>query len=210
MARRFQLQFHKQVRCHSNTFTAYGQTRTPSSFNLQLESVMPRVAAMERPSSQPLPSPRTDPPSKSPNFLSAETSNPYPPATTTGDPNPQLPDLGVSEESSASVSLQAVGSGRGPASPQCDIDVPASNENALILSNRSYGPTATLTIPSLKTRRAETRWRFPSGGSLAMAALFRINASRQINVQPGCHAGANTWLAVQDPRRRQSGHLARP
>ena len=48
-----------------------------------------------------------------------------------------------------------------------------SNENALILTQQiGNGQTQTLTIPSIKTRRAETTLEIPSGGSLAMAGLI--------------------------------------
>jgi pilus assembly protein CpaC len=42
-----------------------------------------------------------------------------------------------------------------------------------------------LTIPSLKTRRAETTLEIPSGGSLAMAGMIQEQTKQQINGVPG-------------------------
>ena len=43
----------------------------------------------------------------------------------------------------------------------------------------------TLTIPSIKTRRAETTVEIPSGGSLAMAGMIQEQTKQQINGIPG-------------------------
>jgi pilus assembly protein CpaC len=45
--------------------------------------------------------------------------------------------------------------------------------------------TTTLTIPSIKTRRAETTVEIPSGGSLAMAGMIHEQTKQQINGLPG-------------------------
>ena len=45
--------------------------------------------------------------------------------------------------------------------------------------------TNTLTIPSIKTRRAETTLEIPSGGSLAMAGLIQEQTKTAINGMPG-------------------------
>jgi pilus assembly protein CpaC len=54
-----------------------------------------------------------------------------------------------------------------------------SNENAL---NGGSGGT---TIPSIKTRRAETTLEIPSGGSMAMAGLIQDQTKQAINGLPG-------------------------
>ena len=46
-------------------------------------------------------------------------------------------------------------------------------------------PNTTLTIPSIKTRRAETTVEIPSGGSLAMAGMIEEQTKQQINGIPG-------------------------
>ena len=42
-----------------------------------------------------------------------------------------------------------------------------------------------MTIPSIKTRRAETTVEIPSGGSLAMAGMIHEQTKQQINGMPG-------------------------
>jgi pilus assembly protein CpaC len=61
-----------------------------------------------------------------------------------------------------------------------------SNENALtVVQSVSAGQTSTLTIPSIKTRRAETTVEIPSGGSLAMAGMIHEQTKQQLNGTPG-------------------------
>ena len=61
-----------------------------------------------------------------------------------------------------------------------------SNEGALTLSQASgTNSTTTLTIPSIKTRRADTTVEIPSGGSLAMAGMIQEQTKQQINGLPG-------------------------
>jgi pilus assembly protein CpaC len=45
--------------------------------------------------------------------------------------------------------------------------------------------TTTLTIPSIKARRAETTVEIPSGGALAMAGMIHEQTKQQINGLPG-------------------------
>jgi pilus assembly protein CpaC len=54
-----------------------------------------------------------------------------------------------------------------------------STENAL------QGGTGGTTIPSIKTRRAETTLEIPSGGSIAMAGLIQEQTKQAINGLPG-------------------------
>jgi pilus assembly protein CpaC len=61
-----------------------------------------------------------------------------------------------------------------------------SNEGALTLAQAvSSTQTSTVTIPSIKTRRAETTVELPSGGSLAMAGMIQEQTKQQINGLPG-------------------------
>jgi pilus assembly protein CpaC len=61
-----------------------------------------------------------------------------------------------------------------------------SNDNALTLTQSvSATETTTQTIPSIKTRRAETTVEIPSGGSLAMAGMIQEQTKQQINGMPG-------------------------
>jgi pilus assembly protein CpaC len=61
-----------------------------------------------------------------------------------------------------------------------------SNDNALTLTQAiSATQNTTMTIPSVKTRRAETTVEIPSGGSLAMAGMIAEQTKQQINGLPG-------------------------
>jgi len=56
-----------------------------------------------------------------------------------------------------------------------------SPDNAITLDQSG----STLTIPSVKTRRAETTLEIPSGGSMAMAGLIQEQTKQSINGLPG-------------------------
>jgi pilus assembly protein CpaC len=61
-----------------------------------------------------------------------------------------------------------------------------SNENALTLTQSlGAGQTTTLTIPSVRVRRAETTVEIPSGGALAMAGMIQEQTKQQVNGMPG-------------------------
>src|SRR6202000_2759952 len=52
-----------------------------------------------------------------------------------------------------------------------------SNDNAITVTG--------ITVPSVKTRRAETTLEIPSGGSMAMAGLIQDQTKQAINGLPG-------------------------
>ncbi|HVV79523.1 MAG TPA: type II and III secretion system protein family protein [Pseudolabrys sp.] len=58
-----------------------------------------------------------------------------------------------------------------------------STENSITL--QVPGSDQSLTIPSIRTRRAETTVEIPSGGSLAMAGMLQQRTKQQINGLPG-------------------------
>ncbi len=58
-----------------------------------------------------------------------------------------------------------------------------SSENAITL--QVPGSTQSLTIPSIRTRRADTTVEIPSGGSLALAGMIQEQTKQQINGIPG-------------------------
>jgi pilus assembly protein CpaC len=61
-----------------------------------------------------------------------------------------------------------------------------SNDNSITLSQAvSATSTNSLTIPSIKTRRAETTLEIPSGGAMAMAGLIADQTKQAINGFPG-------------------------
>lgn len=58
-----------------------------------------------------------------------------------------------------------------------------SSSNSLVITQP--GTTATATIPSIRTRRADTTVEIPSGGSLAMAGMIQDETRHNINGFPG-------------------------
>jgi len=61
-----------------------------------------------------------------------------------------------------------------------------SNENSITLSQSVTASTVnSVTIPSIKTRRAETTLEIPSGGAMAMAGLIQDQTKQAINGLPG-------------------------
>jgi len=61
-----------------------------------------------------------------------------------------------------------------------------STDNQLSLTQAlGNNQTTTLTIPSIRTRRAETTVEIPSGGALAMAGMIQEQTKQQINGIPG-------------------------
>ncbi|CCD83660.1 putative Pilus assembly protein cpaC [Bradyrhizobium sp. ORS 285] len=61
-----------------------------------------------------------------------------------------------------------------------------SNDNAITLSYAtSAGSASSVTIPAIRTRRAETTLEIPSGGSMAMAGLIQNQTKQAINGLPG-------------------------
>jgi pilus assembly protein CpaC len=61
-----------------------------------------------------------------------------------------------------------------------------SNENSITLSQAVTDTTTnSLTVPSIKTRRAESTLEIPSGGSMAIAGLIQDQTKRAVNGLPG-------------------------
>lgn len=61
-----------------------------------------------------------------------------------------------------------------------------SNDNAITVSQAlSSSTTNSITIPAIRTRRAETTLEIPSGGSMAMAGLIQNQTKQAINGLPG-------------------------
>jgi pilus assembly protein CpaC len=58
-----------------------------------------------------------------------------------------------------------------------------SSENSITISEP--GTTNSSTVPSIRTRRAETTVEIPSGGSLAMAGMIQNTTKQNINGLPG-------------------------
>ncbi|WP_244423205.1 type II and III secretion system protein family protein [Bradyrhizobium sp. ORS 375] len=61
-----------------------------------------------------------------------------------------------------------------------------SNDNAITLSYATSANSASsVTIPAIRTRRAETTLEIPSGGSMAMAGLIQNQTKQAVNGLPG-------------------------
>jgi pilus assembly protein CpaC len=61
-----------------------------------------------------------------------------------------------------------------------------SNDNSITVSQAlTGGSTNSITIPSIRTRRAETTLEIPSGGSMAMAGLIQQQTKQAVNGLPG-------------------------
>jgi len=61
-----------------------------------------------------------------------------------------------------------------------------SNDNAITVSQAlSSSTTNSITIPAIRTRRAETTLEIPSGGSMAMAGLIQNQTKQAVNGLPG-------------------------
>jgi pilus assembly protein CpaC len=61
-----------------------------------------------------------------------------------------------------------------------------SNDNAITVSQALTGnATNSITIPAIRTRRAETTLEIPSGGSMAMAGLIQQQTKQAVNGMPG-------------------------
>jgi pilus assembly protein CpaC len=61
-----------------------------------------------------------------------------------------------------------------------------SNDNSITLSQSVTASTVnSVTIPSIKTRRAETTLEIPSGGAMAMAGLIAEQTKQAVNGLPG-------------------------
>ena len=81
-----------------------------------------------------------------------------------------------------------------------------SSNNSLTIPEP--GSNATATIPSIRTRRADTTVEIPSGGSLAMAGMIQDNTRHNINGFPGSDGAPHSWPVVQEQRLHQSAHRA--
>jgi len=61
-----------------------------------------------------------------------------------------------------------------------------SNDNSITVTQALSGSSSnSITIPSIRTRRAETTLEIPSGGSMAMAGLIQQQTKQAINGLPG-------------------------
>ena len=74
-----------------------------------------------------------------------------------------------------------------------------STDNAITLNQNG----AALTIPSIRTRRAETTLEIPSGGSMAMAGLIQQQTKQAVNGLPGVEPAPDPRRPLPQPGLRQ-------
>ena len=169
-------------------FPVYGQPLFPSNIAGTWKSITATLQAMERAGViRTLAEPNlTAISGESANFL-AGGEFPIPAGYTCG-----VPSVGVATACQYSIQWKKFGVGLnftpvvmagGRISLKVVTEVSElSTENQLTLVQAN---NTSLTIPSIKTRRAETTVEIPSGGSLAMAGMIQEQTKQQINGIPG-------------------------
>jgi pilus assembly protein CpaC len=172
----------------TNTFTALGQTLTPTNFIGTWKTVSATLRAMERAGIiRTLAEPTLTAISGESAYFLAGGEFPIP-GNYTCDPQTRSCQISVQwKKFGVGLNFTPVVQGEGRISLKVMSEVSElSNENSLILTQSiGNGQTQTLTIPSIRTRRAETTLEIPSGGSLAMAGLIHDQTKQQINGIPG-------------------------
>jgi pilus assembly protein CpaC len=78
-----------------------------------------------------------------------------------------------------------LGEGRISLKVMTEVSELSTDNQLTLVQSIGIGQSTTLTIPSIKTRRAETVVELPSGGSLAMAGMISEQTKQQINGLPG-------------------------
>jgi pilus assembly protein CpaC len=176
---------------NTNPFTAYGQSLSGSAINGTFKSVTATLQAMEQASViKTLAEPNLT-------AISGETAtfmaggefpvlNGYscspvsntPGAATTCQPAITFKKFGVG------LNFTPVVLSEGRISLKVMTEVSdLSTQNSIIVTEP--GSTASATIPSIRTRRADTTVEIPSGGTLAMAGMIQDDTKHNINGLPG-------------------------
>jgi pilus assembly protein CpaC len=172
----------------TNPFTAFGQALSPSNVSGTFNGVTATLRAMERAGViRTLAEPTlTAISGENANFLAGGE---FPiPGNYTCDPTTRSCQVQVQfKKFGVGLNFTPVVLSEGRISLKVMSEVSElSNENALTLTQSiGVGQTQTLTIPSIRARRAETTLEIPSGGSLAMAGLIQDQTKQQINGIPG-------------------------
>jgi pilus assembly protein CpaC len=172
----------------TNQFTAFGQPLSPSNVTGSWKSINATLRAMERAGViRTLAEPTLTAISGESAYFLAGGEFPIP-GNYTCDPTTRSCQVQVQfKKFGVGLNFTPVVLSEGRISLKVMSEVSElSNENALSLTQSiGNGQTQTLTIPSIRTRRAETTLEIPSGGSLAMAGLIQDQTKQQINGIPG-------------------------
>ncbi len=176
---------------NTNPFTAYGQSLSGSSISGGWKSITATLQAMEQASLiHTLAEPSlTAISGETATFLaggefpilngySCSATSSTPGAPTTCQPSIEYKKFGVS------LNFTPVVLSEGRISLRVMTEVSdISSSNALTIP--IPGSTETVTVPSIRTRRADTTLEIPSGGSLAMAGMIEDQTRHNINGLPG-------------------------
>jgi pilus assembly protein CpaC len=176
---------------NTNPFSAYGQSLSGSSIIGGFQNIDAAVQAMEQAGViHPLAEPSLTAISGETatfvaggqfpilNGYSCSSTSSTPGAPVTCQPSITFKNFGVSLNFTPVV----LTSGRISLKVMTEVSDLSSN-NSLVVTEP--GTTATATIPSIRTRRADTTVEIPSGGSLAMAGMIQDNTRHNINGFPG-------------------------
>jgi pilus assembly protein CpaC len=176
---------------NTNPFTAYGQSLSGSSISGGWKSITATLQAMEQASLiHTLAEPNlTAISGETATFLaggefpilngySCSATSSTPGAPTTCQPSIEYKKFGVSLNFTPVV----LSEGRISLRVMTEVSDISSN-NALTIP--IPGTSNTVTVPSIRTRRADTTLEIPSGGSLAMAGMIEDQTRHNINGLPG-------------------------
>jgi pilus assembly protein CpaC len=176
---------------NTNPFTAYGQSLSGSSIAAGWKSITGTLQAMEQAGViHTLAEPNlTAISGETATFLaggefpilngySCSATSSTPGAPTTCQPSIQFKKFGVSLNFTPVV----LGEGRISLKVMTEVsDISANNALTIPIP----GSTQTVSVPSIRTRRADTTVEIPSGGSLAMAGMIQNSTKHQVNGLPG-------------------------
>jgi pilus assembly protein CpaC len=173
---------------NTNVFSSFGQTLAPSQIAGTWKGVTATLRAMERAGIiRTLAEPTLTAISGESAYFLAGGEFPIP-GNYTCDPTTRSCQVQVQfKKFGVGLNFTPVVLGEGRISLKVMSEVSElTNENALSLTQSiGNGQTQTLTIPAIRTRRAETTLEIPSGGSIAMAGLIQEQTKQAINGLPG-------------------------
>ncbi len=176
---------------NTNPFSAYGQSLSGSAFTAGVDNVDATLQAMEQAGViHTLAEPNLTAVSGETatfvaggefpilNGYSCSSTSTTPGAPMTCQPSITFKNFGVSLNFTPVV----LSEGRISLKVMTEVSDLSSN-NSLVVTEP--GSTATVTVPSILTRRADTTVELPSGGSLAMAGMIQDSTKHNVNGVPG-------------------------
>src|SRR5262245_722292 len=173
---------------NTNVFSAFGQTLAPSQITGTWKGVSATLRAMERAGIiRTLAEPTLTAISGESAYFLAGGEFPIP-GNYTCDPTSRSCQVQVQfKKFGVRLNFTPIVMSEGRSSRKVTTEVAElAIENSLTLTQAiGDGNTQTLTIPSIRARRADTTLEIPSGGSLALAGLIQEQTKHQANGIPG-------------------------